>query len=775
MINVVMDEYLLVGFEWIWGGIFQVLPLLAIVLLFDLLLSRRIAARYHRLLWIIVAVRLMIPVSFESRFSMQPLWDSVTTSMGQALLFDQADATEERYNPVEAETGTALAYETFSFQTDEGNRTVRRALLPENPTARQRAAAEAFNSAEAQRAQSDVFVPGFHSASAKSLDPSPTTVDWVAWGIVGTWIVGVCGILGYGFAQSVRFSVALKRSPEVTDQATIDQLLRVCDSAKLGRRPPLKEVDGLSVPAVFGILRPTICLPAGAATKLSEQDLRLVLLHEVSHIKRWDGLVLSVAFFMRALHWFNPLAWLIVSRIRVYMEQAADELTMQHSPQTAAADYGRLLLRYAGDDAATTNPAALGLLLTSCGKALAGRLKMLQVNPQRNSWPARITAALAVVIIGVSGLTDAQQTVATPSDLPALAGFANQSAIPAWGHTTEPASSPPESEVTYDLDQAFEKIRETTPDGDADALLHSLFSRPEGTRFDGRQLIATTTEEQHRQIRGLINALEQSGYWQITYEVRFIEVDLDVVRDLRTKWMTDAGPLSEHARFAKQNQFGRMHFPDNFDHMPGEQLSVEMKESSLTPRPLLSTTVNKSQATRFIQLCQNHTRSNLMMAPKVTLFTGQSACITDETLRPFVTGMRPYDEQPGDGSSTIALASHSDAMQPVIDVLPEGVRILLKGTVTGDERLATRCVLMLSEVSEVELANLPIRTRNDSNEMVTIQVPKATSTSVHAACILERDQCLLIVCPTPFDRRESSQGSSAMCYMISPNWFRPEW
>jgi beta-lactamase regulating signal transducer with metallopeptidase domain len=74
------------------------------------------------------------------------------------------------------------------------------------------------------------------------------------------------------------------------------------------------------------------------------------------------------------LHWFNPLAWLVVSRIRTYMEQAADEIAMRTSATTENTDYGRLLLRYASNESKPGHLVAIGLLFTAPGKMLARRI-----------------------------------------------------------------------------------------------------------------------------------------------------------------------------------------------------------------------------------------------------------------------------------------------------------------------------------------------------------------------------------------------------------------
>ena len=74
-------------------------------------------------------------------------------------------------------------------------------------------------------------------------------------------------------------------------------------------------------PAVYGILKPRIVLPASYAG----QDLRYVLQHERTHVSRADNLWRLLGFFAAALHWFNPLSWIFLKAFLADLELACDE------------------------------------------------------------------------------------------------------------------------------------------------------------------------------------------------------------------------------------------------------------------------------------------------------------------------------------------------------------------------------------------------------------------------------------------------------------------
>ncbi len=94
-------------------------------------------------------------------------------------------------------------------------------------------------------------------------------------------------------------------------------------------------------PAVYGIFRPRIVIPASAS---DSADFDLILLHEERHIRRLDNLWRIVAFLTAALHWFNPLAWLFLKLFLSDLELACDESTLSRLPADEKKRYAHALL-----------------------------------------------------------------------------------------------------------------------------------------------------------------------------------------------------------------------------------------------------------------------------------------------------------------------------------------------------------------------------------------------------------------------------------------------
>lgn len=137
------------------------------------------------------------------------------------------------------------------------------------------------------------------------------------------WIIGTLAII----IALVILYVATKRE--------------VRDSRSLGQNVYLS--DKIDSPAVYGIIRPRILLPAA----LEESAREYVLQHERTHVRRCDNLWRLIGFFLTAVHWFNPLSWLFLKTFLADLELACDEKAVSKYTDEERKEYARALLNCA--------------------------------------------------------------------------------------------------------------------------------------------------------------------------------------------------------------------------------------------------------------------------------------------------------------------------------------------------------------------------------------------------------------------------------------------
>jgi len=115
------------------------------------------------------------------------------------------------------------------------------------------------------------------------------------------------------------------------------------------------------VPMAWGWRRPVVLLPEGAGS-WPEERLRVVLLHELAHVRRGDVATQLVGELARGVLWFHPLAWWGLHRLRAEQEAACDDCVLRAG--THADDYAEDLLavtgRLVGGPQATSVALAMG-------------------------------------------------------------------------------------------------------------------------------------------------------------------------------------------------------------------------------------------------------------------------------------------------------------------------------------------------------------------------------------------------------------------------------
>jgi len=199
------------------------------------------------------------------------------------------------------------------------------------------------------------------------------------------------GRLAFGLAA---LGGIARRATRVTDAAVLRSVERARERLGVSRDVRLLLSDEISVPVVWGLKKATMILPIDAV-EWSRERLRVVLLHEMAHVRRADVMTLFMGRIATSVYWFHPLAWLAEHDARRECERACDDLVLEHGAR--ASEYAHHLLGIASGEDLAEGYASVSLAMARPSE-LEGRLiAILRAGGARQSVSRRFATAAAVV------------------------------------------------------------------------------------------------------------------------------------------------------------------------------------------------------------------------------------------------------------------------------------------------------------------------------------------------------------------------------------------
>jgi beta-lactamase regulating signal transducer with metallopeptidase domain/N-acetylglutamate synthase-like GNAT family acetyltransferase len=252
-------------------------------------------------------------------------------------------------------------------------------------------------------------------AEAKSVAPSPmapTSVgaaqptsrrnrfDWKL-ALITVWAAGALLVMARLAAGMASVWSLTRRAQRITDGSWLALAGALGDGLGLRGSVRIFKAEEVSLPMTWGLLRSVVLLPK-EAEEWPEERRRIVLLHELTHIKRRDCLMQALAQLSCALYWFNPLIWTAAWRMRVEREVACDDHVLEFGAK--ASDYASHLVEIASSfkaanygSLAPLGPVAVGM---ACSHLESRVRSILNPNARRRGVNG-LKVALAAVIAAV--------------------------------------------------------------------------------------------------------------------------------------------------------------------------------------------------------------------------------------------------------------------------------------------------------------------------------------------------------------------------------------
>ena len=240
------------------------------------------------------------------------------------------------------------------------------------------------------------------------------------------------------------------------------------------------------------------------------------------------------------------------------------------------------------------------------------------------------------------------------------------------------------------------------------------------TPFPGNlSLVVSATQQVHEEIRDLLDQLRKSQDLQVTIEVRMITltdnfferigVDFDFEIDDNVDPSQIQDDSGSSVMFGMDSQGPTVDLDMVFDQNDAYNSAIPMfgAYDAGTAAQFGFAILSDIEVFFLLEVAQGDTRSNVLTAPKVTLFNGQTASVSDLSQRPFVTGLSPV------------VGDFAVAHQPIIVVLGEGTTMSVQAVVSNDKRFVRLTMVpFFSRIGQVEEFTFDGETTTSSGETV---------------------------------------------------------
>lgn len=213
--------------------------------------------------------------------------------------------------------------------------------------------------------------------------------------LLAAWLAGVAVMLANTLRQAWRLRGQIARARPCRDRRVRAAYLALAQRIRVARVPALLVSDDIDSPMLARPWRPVLMLPAASVAAMGDDDLRMVLHHELAHLQRRDLWWAWMPAIAQHLFFFHPVAHLAAREYGFAREVACDAVVLADE-RHAAHDYGRLLVKLGVSSASA--PALAGASPTF--RILKRRLLMLQhtASPLRTS---ALALTLGLVLLGV--------------------------------------------------------------------------------------------------------------------------------------------------------------------------------------------------------------------------------------------------------------------------------------------------------------------------------------------------------------------------------------
>ncbi|GAB6447841.1 M56 family metallopeptidase [Bacillus cereus] len=297
MINTLINVYLPHFFDWLIETSLMASILVGFILCIKVLFRNKLTPRWQYMLWIVLMIRLLLPWSPDSSYSIYSLL-SYSSSVSEVIPKNMP-ATENIVN-IESDRKVEL---------ESNSKMVTKTSEPE----------------------------------VKVSSEKQTTFSLYKLALY-VWLAGVIILAAITFLTNRRLYSYIKKQPDITDEQVTTVFNRCKQSMKMKKAVSLRLAGKIASPTVFSFFHPKVLLSKKHMKVLNEQQLQYVFYHELAHIKRNDVAVNWIMYSLILLNWFNPILWYAYFCMREDQELACDAYALTFIDKEEQIAYGHTII-----------------------------------------------------------------------------------------------------------------------------------------------------------------------------------------------------------------------------------------------------------------------------------------------------------------------------------------------------------------------------------------------------------------------------------------------
>lgn len=265
--------------------------LIGIILVVKAVCKDKISVRWHYAMWLLLIIKLILPNLFTTRYNLFYLFQFAVSKLS-------------------AEQGSDMGVGFYGLSSEKQN-LINMGSFPEEYA---------------------LSINGNHTISL-------SVILFCFW-----LIVALCMVAG-SFIYNLRVWNTVKASKPIKDEELWTILKNCRDGLKIKKSFQMVESEKIQSPALFGLFKPRILLPINIKSRLSMEELKYVMLHEMVHHKKKDIFFNTISSLLQSFHWFNPIIWYGLHRMREDQELACDFYVLNKIAPEEHYYYGATLIK----------------------------------------------------------------------------------------------------------------------------------------------------------------------------------------------------------------------------------------------------------------------------------------------------------------------------------------------------------------------------------------------------------------------------------------------